>query len=78
MICGCKDAGELVKVIVGACESSLSATSISFNEKKRHLLKVRKGMEILEARGEEKNCEIDWESRRVNGLWKLIQLLGSN
>lgn len=28
-------------------------------------MKVRKGMEILEARGKEKNCEIDWESRRV-------------
>lgn len=35
-------------------------------------------MEISEARGEEKNCEIGWESRRVNGLWKVIQLLVSN
>lgn len=68
-----------MKLTLGACESSLPATSVSFNEKrKRHLLKVRKGMEILETRGEKNNCEVDWESRRVTRFWKVIQLPGGN
>lgn len=45
-----KCADELVNVLVGACESSLPTTTISFSKigKKRHSMKVRKRMEMLE------------------------------
>ena len=70
-----RDADELGDVM-GACESAIPITCISFSDigKKRHLLKIRKNMEILETR----SCKIVWKSRQVNGIWKLVQLPGSS
>lgn len=60
-----KCADELVNVLVGACDRSLPTTTISFSKigKKRHSMKVRKRIEMLETG--RYSCEIVGESSRV-------------